>query len=90
MSCFKNIEFVVEIQFGRKVAVNLGYGRVQLKCDGTWCSTGEEFWKVAVHLGYGRVQLKCDGTWCSTGEEFWKVAVHLGYGRVQLKCDGTR
>jgi len=46
----------------RKVAVHLGYGRVQLKCDGTLCRTGGEVRKVAAHLGYGRVQLKCDGT----------------------------
>jgi len=46
----------------RKVAVRLGYGRVQLKCDGTRCRTGGEVRKVAVRLGYGRVQLKYDGT----------------------------
>jgi len=26
----------VQLQCIRKVAVHLGYGRVQLKCDGTW------------------------------------------------------
>ena len=50
------------VQCVRKVAVHLGYGRVQLKCDGTrWRKRGE-VQKVAVHLGNGRVQLKCDGT----------------------------
>ena len=34
----------------RKVAVHLGYGRVQLKCDGTRWRTGGEVRKVAVHL----------------------------------------
>jgi len=46
----------------QKVAVHLGYGTVQLKCDGTRFLTRGEFLKVAVHLGYGTVQLKCDGT----------------------------
>ena len=34
----------------RQVAVHLGYGRVQLKCDGTPRRTGGEVRKVAVHL----------------------------------------
>jgi len=34
----------------RKVAVLLGYGRVQLKCDGTRWRTGGEVRKVAVQL----------------------------------------
>ena len=77
------------IQCIRKVAVHLGYSRVQLKWDGTqWC-TGGEVQKGAVHLGYKRFQLKWDGTWWCTGGEVWKVAVHLGYKRFQLKWDGT-
>jgi len=51
-----------DIQCVRKVAVHSGYGRVQLKCDGTLWRTIEEVRNVAVHSGYGRVQLKCDGT----------------------------
>ena len=38
------------IQCVRKVAVHLGYGTVQLKCDGTLRRTGGEVRKVAVHL----------------------------------------
>jgi len=33
-----------------KVAVHVGYGIVQLKCDGTRWRTGGEVRKVAVHL----------------------------------------
>ena len=81
---------VCKIQCVRKVAVYLGYGRVQLKCDGIRWRTRGEVRTVAVHLGYSRVQLKCDGRRWRTGGEVRKVAVHLGYGRVQLKCDGTQ
>jgi len=81
--------FLWLIQCVRKVAVHLGYGRVQLKCDGTRWRTEGEVRKVVVHLGYGRVQLKCDGTRWRTGGEVRKVAVHIGCGRVQLRCDGT-
>jgi len=38
------------VQCVLKVAVNLGYGRVRLKCDGTRWRTGGEVWNVAVHL----------------------------------------
>jgi len=81
---------VCKIQCVRKVAVYLGYGRVQLKCDGIRWRTRGEVRTVAVHLGYSRVQLKCDGTRWRTRGEVRTVAVHLGYSRVQLKCDGTR
>ena len=38
------------IQCVRKVAVQLGYGRVQFKCDGSRWRTGGEVRKVAVNL----------------------------------------
>ena len=41
------------IQCVRKVAVRLGYGRVQLKCDGTRWHTGGEVRKVALQKGVG-------------------------------------
>jgi hypothetical protein len=44
LCCFNIIHCV------RKVAVHLGYGRVQLKCDGTRWRTGGEVRKFAVHL----------------------------------------
>jgi hypothetical protein len=46
----EEINPAMEIQFVRKVTVHLGYGRVQLKCDGTRWLTGGEVRKVAVSL----------------------------------------
>ena len=70
------------VQCVRKVAVHLGYGRVQLKCDGTRWRTGGQVRKVAVHLGYVRVQLKCDGTrWCTgRGSSESRCALIKGVG----------
>ena len=43
-------DIYIYIQCVQKVAVHLGYSRVQLKCDGTRSRTGGEARKVAVHL----------------------------------------
>ena len=78
------------VQCVREVAVHLGYGRVQLKCDDTGWPTGWEVGKVAVHLGYGRVQLKCDVTgWRTREGGSWESRCALRLGRVQLKCNDT-
>jgi len=62
--------------------VHLGYGRVQLKCDGTQGHTGGEVQACIDACGHA---IKLLNIQCVR-----KVTVHLGYGRVQLKCDGTQ
>jgi len=73
----KIVKSRVELQCVRKVAVNLGYGRVQLKCDGTRRRVRGKVRKIAVNLGYGRVQLKCDGTRRRVRGKVRKIAVRL-------------